>query len=199
MPKGIPLTEEEQKRRRKEIFDASVHLFLEKGFKATAMREIAEAAGVGKSTLYDYFKSKDEILVSYFEDVISDLTENAKAIVTKELGITEKLRKLMEMHLTYLVESKPFYLMLSLEIQTLSLGSQKKIQVQRYAYQDIFRDVIKEGIDTGVYRSVNPLFAARSIFQLLSLTVFTSRPDAIGDPKEMMDEVMSIFFEGIQA
>ena len=199
MPKGIPLTEEEQQRRRKEIFHASVHLFLEKGFKATSMREIADAAGVGKSTLYDYFKSKDEILVSYFEDVISELTENAKVIVAQDLGVTEKLRKLMEVHLAYLVDSKSFYLMLSLEVQTLSLGSQKKIQVQRYAYQDIFRDVIVEGINANIYRPVNPLFAARSIFQLLSLAVFTSRPDAIGDPKEMMDEAMSIFFEGIQA
>jgi AcrR family transcriptional regulator len=54
MPKGIPLTEEEQARRRKEIFHASVHLFLSKGFNETSMR-IAEAAGIGKSTLYDYF------------------------------------------------------------------------------------------------------------------------------------------------
>jgi AcrR family transcriptional regulator len=163
------------------------------------MREIAQAAGVGKSTLYDYFKSKDEILVSYFEDVINELTEKANLIVAQNLGVTKKLRKLMEEHLMYLVDSKSFYLMLSLEVQTLSLGSQKKIQVQRYAYQDIFRDVIVEGINTGIYRPVNPLFAARSIFQLLSLAVFTSRPDAIGDPKEMMDEAMSIFFEGIQA
>ena len=199
MPKGIPLTEEEQQRRRKEIFDATVHLFLDKSFKETSMREIAETAGVGKSTLYDYFKSKDEILVSYFEDVISELTENAKAIAVQDLGITEKLHKIMEMHLAYLVDSKTFYLKLSLEVQTLSLGSQKKIQDRRYAYQDIFRDIIQEGIDTGIYRPVNPLFAARSIFQLLSLAVFTSRPDAIGEPKEMMDEAMSIFFDGIKA
>ena len=75
MPKGIPLTEEEQQRRRKEIFDASVHLFLEKGFNETTLREIAEAAGIGKSTLYDYFKSKDEILVSYFENEIQKITD----------------------------------------------------------------------------------------------------------------------------
>jgi len=63
MPKGIPLTEAEQIRRRHEIFDASVKLFLKNGFQETSMREIAETAGIGKSTLYDYFKTKDEILV----------------------------------------------------------------------------------------------------------------------------------------
>ena len=199
MPKGIPLTTEEQQRRRKEIFDATVHLFLEKGFKETSMREIAETAGVGKSTLYDYFKSKDEILVSYFEDAINELTENAREIVTQDLGISEKLRKIMEMHLAYSIDSKTFYLKLSAEVQTLSLGSQKKIQSQRYAYQDMLSELIEEGIRQGAYRPVNTLFAARSIFMLLTMAVFTSRPDAIGDPEEMMDEAISIFFEGIQA
>ena len=63
MPKGIPLTQNELEQRRQEIFDATVNLFLEKGFYETSMREVAEAAGIGKSTLYDYFPSKDEIIV----------------------------------------------------------------------------------------------------------------------------------------
>ena len=93
MPKGIPLTEEEQQRRRKEIFDTTVHLFLKKGFKETSMRQISEAAGVGKSTLYDYFKSKDEILVSYFEDAIHELAEGAKEIVAQDMPISEKIKR----------------------------------------------------------------------------------------------------------
>ena len=68
MPKGIPLTDEELDRRRHEIFDRSVDLFFEKGFRETSMREIAEAAGMGKSSLYDYFETKDEILVWAVED-----------------------------------------------------------------------------------------------------------------------------------
>ena len=55
MPKGIPLTEEEIDRRRHEIFQSSVTLILKQGFDNTSMQEIAQAAGVGKSTLYDYF------------------------------------------------------------------------------------------------------------------------------------------------
>src|SRR5512138_2753562 len=89
MPKGIPLTEEEQARRRKEIFHASVHLFLNKGFNETSMREIAEAAGIGKSTLYDYFRTKDEILLSFVEDEIQRLTEQTKEIAKQEVGAQE--------------------------------------------------------------------------------------------------------------
>lgn len=199
MPKGIPLTEEEQQRRRNEIFDASVHLILKKGFKATSMREIAEAAGVGKSTLYDYFNSKDEILISYFEDAIQVLTDRAQEIVDQDLDVSEKLRKILEMHLTYLIDNKNLYLKLTAEIQSLSLGSQKQIQTKRYAYQDMLGALIEEGSKSGVFRTVNSLFASRSIFMMLTLAVFTSRPETLGSPEEMMEEAMSIFFEGIQA
>jgi len=199
MPKGIPLTEEEQQRRRKEIFDATVHLFIEKGFKETSMRQIAKTAGVGKSTLYDYFKSKDEILVSYFEDAIYELTERVKEIVALKIPISDKIKKIMEMHLFYLIDSKTFYLKLSADIQSLSLRNQKKIQEQRYTYQDMLSDLIQQGIQQGVYKPVNPLFAARGIFMLLTMAVFTSRPETLGDPEEMMEDALSIFFEGILA
>ena len=196
MPKGIPLTEEEQQRRRKEIFDASVHLFLDKGFNETTMREIAQAAGVGKSTLYDYYQSKDEILVSYFENEIQTITERAQEIVAQDLGVPEKLRKIMQMHLEYLVDNKKLYLKLSVESQRLSLGSQQQIQIKRHGYQDMIRTLVEEGIQQEDFRPVNPLFAARSVITLLSLVVFTSRPT--GTPEEMLEDAFAIFFEGIQ-
>jgi len=197
MPKGIPLTEEEQQRRRKEIFNASVYLFLENGFNETSMREIAKAAGMGKSTLYDYFESKDEILVSYFEDEIQKITANAKKIIQQELCASEKLKQAMEMHLKYLVDNKLFYLKLSVEAQRLALESQQKIQTARHAYQDMLRTLIEAGIQNGEFKEINPLFAARSIFTLLSTAVFTSRPT--GTPEEMLQEALGIFFTGIKA
>ena len=115
MPRGIPLTEEEQARRRREIFDASVHLFLQKGFNETSMREIAEAAGLGKSTLYDYFKTKDEILVYYFEDQLNDLTAEAQQIAVQNKSADKRLREVMQMHMEFLQANKSLFLKMSME------------------------------------------------------------------------------------
>lgn len=49
------------------IIRESIRLFLAKGFRGTSVKEITEAAGIGRGTLYWYFKSKDEILASIFE------------------------------------------------------------------------------------------------------------------------------------
>ena len=197
MPKGIPLTEEAQQQRRKEIFAASVHLFLKKGFTETTMREIATAAGIGKSTLYDYYQSKDEILTSYYENELRRITERAQKINQQDLSNTKKLSEIMYMHLEYLMENKDHFWKLSMESQRLSAESQEKIQKNRHFYQDMLQTIIEEGIRSGEFGSINATLAARSIFTLLSIAAFTSRPT--GTPQEMLNDILAIFFEGIRA
>jgi AcrR family transcriptional regulator len=197
MPKGIPLTEEELDRRRHEIFGASVHLFLKKGFRETSMREIAEVASMGKSTLYDYFKTKDEILLWGVEDQILDLTTAAQEIADQPVSAMDRLRQIMKNHLEYLVDNKEFYLKLSFEVQRLALESQQRIQVKRHTYQDLVRRLIDDGIQEGIFRPVNSLLVSRTLITALTPAVYTSRPT--GTPQEMLDEAFDIVMKGIQA
>jgi AcrR family transcriptional regulator len=197
MPKGIPLTEEEQARRRQEIFDASVHLFAEKGFAETSMREIAAAAGIGKATLYDYFRTKDEILLSFFEREVYGIADQAAEIVRQDLPAAEKLRRIMRIHLAYWLLRRAFYLRLTIEAQRLALQSQQRIQAARHAYQDMLRDLVEVGIREGAFRPVDSLLATRLLLMMVTPVVFTTRPT--GSPQQMMDEALGIFFRGIEA
>ena len=197
MPKGIPLTGEELDRRRHEIFGATVNLFLKKGFRETSMREIAEAAGMGKSSLYDYFKTKDDILLWAMEDEILDLTAAVREIANQPDLAIERLRQAMKKHLENLVSSKEFYLKLSFEVQRLAIESQQRIQVLRHAYQDMIRQLIDEGIQEGSFRQVDSLLVTRLLITALTPTVFTSRPT--GTPQEMLEEAFDVIMKGIQA
>ena len=196
MPKGIPLTEEQQSRRRREIFEAAVHLFLEKGFTETSMRQVAEAAGVGKSTLYDYFATKDDILVSFFENELQTITERAAVITQKDLPVEEKLCQILQAHLEYLIANKNFYLKLTVEAQRLPLQSQQRIQASRHAYQDLMCHLIEEGIAAGRFRPVDPLLAMRIILAAIMPVAFTTRPS--GTPQEMLTAALDILLGGMR-
>ena len=197
MPKGIPLTDEDQMRRRHEIYGASVKLFLRKGFQETSLREIAEKAGIGKSTFYDYFKNKDEILVWGVQDEIEDLTAEARRIAALPLPAPERLRRVMKNHAEYIMASKEIFLKLSFEVQRLSLESQKRIQVARHTYQDTIRQIVDDGIREGAFRNVDSLLAARLLIQAVTPTIVTSRPT--GTPQKMLDRALDIMLQGIQA
>ena len=196
MPKGIPLTEEDQAARRHEIFHQVANIFLKKGFQETSMQEIAEAAGLGKSTLYDYFRTKDEILLYFFEDQLNDLTEAAQRIALQNIPADERLRQVMGVHLESLLANRSLFMKLSQDALRLKPESQKQIQKKRHVYQDLIRGLIEEGVREGAYREVDPLLAARMLIQLMAPVVFTSRPT--GTAQQMLDETMDIFLKGIE-
>ncbi len=64
---SMPLDEAGEKTTREKIFEASLDLFAQKGFDAVSMREIAEAVGIKKASLYSHFSSKDELLEKLIE------------------------------------------------------------------------------------------------------------------------------------
>lgn len=197
MPKGIPLTDEQQDVRRHEIFGASLKRFLKNGFQETSMREIAEDAGLGKSTLYDYFRTKDEILLWGLQDLLRDLAVEARRIADLPLPVMERLQRVMKNHTEMILNNRDFYLKLSFEVQRLSLESQKSIQVLRHAYQDIVRQLIDEGVRDGTFRKVDSLLVARLLFMAVTPTVFTSRPT--GTPQQMFKSSMDVILKGILA
>ncbi|MCK7461765.1 MAG: TetR/AcrR family transcriptional regulator [Sphingobacterium sp.] len=196
MPKGIPLTAEEIAKRRHEIFHQVVNVFVKKGFHETSMREIAEAAGLGKSTLYDYFKTKDEILVYFFEDQLNDLTNEAQKVALQNLSADKRLRQVMEIYIESLQANKNLFLKLTQESQSLKPQSQKQVQEKRYTYQDLVRALIDEGIREGIFRKVNSLLAARLLISGMSSVIYGSR--STGTPQEMLRETLDIFFKGIE-
>ena len=197
MPKGIPQTEDGLNRRRRAILDAVAHLIIEKGFYETSMGEIGIAAGVGKSTLYDYFPSKDDILIAYVADEIHYITTQAEAIMAQKISAPEKIRRIMHKQLEYMAANKPMYMALTIEIQRLGFDSQQRIQQHRHAYQDMLCLLVEEGIQNGEFRPVKPLLVIRGMFSFMSMAVFTSRPT--GSPEEMMQDAIDIIFKGLEA
>ncbi len=196
VPKGIPVTDEEHTTRKREIFNAALHLFLEQGFHETSMRAIAEAAGMGKSSLYDYFRTKDEILLFVLEEETALLTARTEALAAAHAPPDVRLQQIMAMHLDFMLANRKLLLRLGAEAQRLKPASLQRIQAQRYAYQDRVARVIEEGIAQGCFRAVNPLNAARLLINTLLSVLYTTRPT--GTPHAMLAEAIDIFLGGLK-
>lgn len=197
MPKGIVLTPEEQNRRRYEIFNAALDTFLEKGFQETSMREIAALADMGKSSLYDYFKTKDEILVFIMQESLAKIVAKAEEINAQPIPADQRLRQILLMHLEYIVDNKKHFALFALEGRRMGKKSQKRVQKGRYVYQDMIGDIIDAGIKEGTFRQVDPLLTARLLINVLLPVVYTTRPT--GTPQFMLEESLDIMLNGIQA
>lgn len=196
MPKGVMLTPEQQAQRREDIVDIALHLFDEHGFQKTSLREIAFAAKMGKSSLYDFFRTKDEIMVYAAERAILSATESALKIVAAEPLPEQCLHKLMNELLYFAVQNKSIYMWLLTEAAHLDEEYQKRLETVRHTYRDVIQSVITDGITKGIFHATNPALAARLLINsMLSITFVSDFPASL---ETMLEETIRIFLFGIK-
>ena len=195
MPKGIMLTPEQQTARREEIIAVALRLIEENGFPKTSMREIAVLANMGKSSLYDFFKTKDEIVVYAVEKEIEETIQKVQRIIAEESSPEQCLRKIMLNHLEVPKQYRTVLMWLNTESDYLKEEYQKRLKTARYAYQDIIKTVIENGVSAGIFRKTDTNLMARLLINSVIAIVYTSRPSA--SPEKMLEETMNIFLHGI--
>lgn len=197
MPKGIMLTPEQQAERREEIVGVALRLIEKNGFQKTSMREIAVLANMGKSSLYDFFKTKDEIVVYAVEKKIEETIQKVHRIIAEEPSPVQCLRKIMLNHLRVPKQYRTVLMWLNAESNYLEEEYQKRLKGMRYAYQDIIKSVIEKGVNAGIFRKTDADLMTRLLINSVIAILYTSRPSA--SPENMLDETMNIFLHGIMS
>src|SRR5277367_6880508 len=80
------------------IARAAARLFAERGYDATSVREIVEAAGVAKPTLYYYFRSKEGLAQALMTVPLSGLVATLRQLVTSEGDAIRCIQQVLEAH-----------------------------------------------------------------------------------------------------
>lgn len=196
MPKGIPLTDEILLEKRLTIAHAAADLIFLNGFNETSMSQIARKMGIGKSTIYDYFSSKDEIILLLLDEPLGEVRSRAEEIEVEAGTAVERLTHILEMHLDVLLRDKAFIFKLSFEFQRLPLDVQARHETKRQAYQDLLIRLIEAGIEDGSFRQVDPDIAVKILLSTLSSVILTARPN--GTPLEMLNQGLDLIFKGLE-
>ncbi len=79
--------------RREEILQAAIAEFCSCGYEAVSMKKIAQSAGVGKSTIYEYFPSKEALLLEVGKNMAEKLEHGLCALMREDRCLREKLKR----------------------------------------------------------------------------------------------------------
>ena len=110
------LREIKKKKTRRAIMDAAIKLFSEKGFENTSVDELAKTAGVGKSTIYGYFHTKNEIFLAFCEDEIDFAFKELAQKRDADAPLKEQLLTLFMGQFRYVTKNYDFGRILSREM-----------------------------------------------------------------------------------
>lgn len=186
--------------KRERILEAALTVFAAKGFYNTKVSEVAKQAGVADGTIYNYFRSKDDLLISIFEERMNWILARLETELSG--SVEDRIKRYIELHLA-LAEHEPTLA----EFITVELRQSDKFlrEYNNPKFQDYLRvlaNLIVEGQQQGVFRKeVESKVVSRAIFGaldeiLLSLTlVRKSRPLEV---QRIVDQVADLFLTGLR-
>lgn len=201
-PRRRPATPKRDGDKRERILRAATRVFARKGFYATRVSEVAKAAGVADGTIYLYFKSKDDLLVSLFEDRIMLLLATLERALAERPTPEERLRCVIEMQLGLLEGERDLA-----EVITVNLRQSTRLMKQYAApkfmlYLETIAKVVADGQKSGAFRNdVSAHIVARTIFGALdgiTMTWALGKAEA-GGLSRAATQVADLLLEGLLA
>ena len=190
--------------RRRQLLKAATKVFARKGYHATRIADIASEAGVAYGLVYHYFKNKDEILGSLFEDNWATLVRAMQGLAAGQATFSQKLDTVVG----FLIEAyrlvPDVVTVLVVEIARSPMAlDEKRMQGFRKGFQAL-ADLLVEGQKTGeVRKGIDPLLTAYCLFgameTILTGFVLKSFPATDENLARIRKQVVELFMRGVQS
>jgi TetR/AcrR family fatty acid metabolism transcriptional regulator len=188
--------------KRKRIIDAAVEVFAEKGFFHARVSEIADAAGVADGTIYLYFKSKDDILISLFEEKMSEIIHRFVAMLHQVDDPEEKMRRYIVEHLKLVAEQPKLMQVLTVELRQSARFMKEYSPLSFGKYLALLGSILDEGQRKGIFRkSLDPAVFRRALFGAideLSLEWVLRRDGTPPNPTFVAEQISEFILRGLR-
>ena len=187
--------------KRDAILRAAIDVFAESGYFNAQVADVARVAGVAAGTVYLYFRSKDDLLVSIFERSMRDALAEGRAAVADVKDPRERLQRFARLHLERLGRDRNLAIVFQVELRQSVKFMERFSSTLLRDYIGQIRAAIVDGQQKGLFRAdLNATAAAKIFFGALdematNWILSTRRRSLEGDA----DAVVDLFLNGATA
>jgi TetR/AcrR family transcriptional regulator, fatty acid metabolism regulator protein len=191
-----PMTAAEK---RDAILKAATQVFARRGFFQAQVADVARAAGIAAGTVYLYFRSKDELLVSIFERTMRETLAEGEATIGEVKDPQERLRRIARLHLERMGRDRDLAVVFQVELRQSTKFMERFSSTYLRDYLGIIRDTFAEGQRLGAFRpDFNPTIAAKALFgaldEMATNWILTQRTYPLAS---QADDVIDLFLNGV--
>jgi TetR/AcrR family fatty acid metabolism transcriptional regulator len=184
-----------------QIIDAAIRVFARTGYYNSRVSDIAREAGIASGTIYLYFKTKDEILVTLFREKMAEWVASVRREIAAERDPLAKIRKIVALHFKVLEENPELAEVVQVELRQGHKFFRGASAHEVSAYFDVIHDVLEEGAAAGLIRRDLPLkVATKMLFgamdQMATSWVLGKRGSRL---TEATEPVATVFLRGVCA
>lgn len=182
---------------RDDILDAAAQVFRQKGFHGASMADIAETVQLQKASLYHHVSSKQEILLALLDRALEMLFEQIELIAKQPLPADEKLRQMVRVYLRLLAENGDLSAVLLFEHRSLEPAQQIRHIPNRDRFEVLWRDVLGDGVRSGLFSCADTDLAVRALMGILNWTLTWYRPDGPLTIEQIADQYTGLLLNGL--
>ena len=169
------------------LFSGAQDLFARQGYVETSLADIAAHAGIGRTTFYDYFTGKEDLLASLVEEALPDVFEAMIAEIPHELPFRDQLAALTVSMIEFVATDPVLGLILHREVPRLTANTQARIGASHQNLISEFARIYRGGVAGGEFRSLPFDLAGHLMLDVVMSAARTLL--ASEDPKQRFHEV----------
>ncbi|MBV6822060.1 TetR/AcrR family transcriptional regulator [Pseudomonas sp. PD9R] len=157
---------------------AAIKLISRNGYGAMSLRQLAAEAGINASTLYIYYKSKNELLLELILEYFQGLSrEWARCRPKKNSTADVKLLAFIACHVRYHLEHQDESRLGNLEFRSLDNDDLELVRQARRLYLKALQELLEQGVKEGSLSCAEPKLMARTLFNMLTHACVWYRAD----------------------
>lgn len=184
-------------RKAEEIRRVVARLFAEKGYHGTSMREIGRVLGMNQSSLYHYYKSKEEILFLLMNNAMDEALAVLDRICAADLSPEEKLSRVLDFYTRYYAGDQESLTLLVNEMHALNKRSHGILLEKQRQYVELIKSILVDLARSRKMKNIDPTVATFAFFGMVHYTIKWYRQTGPVGPDELARLIVEIFTRGI--
>jgi AcrR family transcriptional regulator len=183
---------------RRSLLDAAYQVIDEAGTADVPLGEIALAAGVGRTTFYDYFDDRDDVIASLVEDKLPDVIAELIDSIPDDLTIADRLAKLASATVEFVATDRVLGVILHREAGRMGADAQERIGDSHGQLATEMASIYMKGVSEGVFRPL-PFYLAGRLIQDTIMSAARALIDDVSRRQEVTEGVEAFLLGGLGA
>ncbi len=182
-----------------QILRAAAKVFAQSGYFNAKVSDVAREAGVADGTVYLYFKSKDDLLLSIFSTAMDEFIRRARLLLAESSDPRQQLRQFAYLHFECLERDRDMAIVFQIELRQSTKFMAQFSNTRLADYFQIIREIIEAGQQSGVFRPLlNSKVVAKVLFgaldEMATNWVVSHNNSSL---TAMVEPVLDIFLNGV--
>jgi AcrR family transcriptional regulator len=180
------------------IYEAAVEVLGRHGLDGLTMDRVAEAAGIAKGSLYNYFRGKEELVALVFEKTVEPARQAVTEILAQPIPALRKLEAILRVWFEFFAKQRGIFDFLLHDRTSRELLDSPEHSMRADAIEK-FERVFRQGMEEGAFREVDVTRAAEMLLGAVTITI--EQQVALGEQRpvdESVGSLLEVFWHGLK-